>query len=110
MFLGTGLSCQYENPKWEEGCQQAIISDKLKGIIGNDIYIGNEVLELEEFMPLVKSLDDITEEDEREAEELDLKYADYPPIILYQKRINFLASKHYDICDWLGRGLANEIR
>lgn len=106
MYLGTVLQCRvkyvggiiidtvetlnYINPNCGHELNVLIKS--------NDIGFG-----IDEIIPFVKPLSKLTDEDNAKIESYN---ENYTRLEMTMQQINYLASKHYDIFNWIGRGLA----
>ena len=108
MFLGTDLQINGDG-KTIRGVDEALVIDN-----NEDEYY------LSEIKPLIKPLSSITFEEEqylikecgRRFDKTDNRFG-FDGAMSFEdtyKAINFLASKHYDIFNWIERGLAEEIK
>jgi len=126
MFLGTNLKVNVNEPCVSPKIKWFIYSVDIKGdcaMFDNSRRV--DCVPLEDITPLVKPLSSLTDEILKEMyPRIDMKYVDslsckdtgdvtedsYNRILSSMIICNILASKHYDIFNWIGRGLAKEIK
>ena len=126
MFLGTDLKVNVNEPYASPKIKWFIHSVDIKGncaMFDNSRRV--DCVPLEDITPLVKPLSSLTDEILKEMyPRIDMKYVDslsckdtgdvtedsYNRILSSMIICNILASKHYDIFNWIGRGLAKEIK
>ncbi len=124
MFLETGLMIICNETWHYKPKEDSVISEFVGLDSDGEIITKRGFFTIDDIKPLVKPLSSLTFEDlENLGNRYDVRIIDEDNAYLFRDEdglrnplewsfqdINYLASKHYDIFNWIGRGLAEEIK